>query len=106
VLALLRYHVSTSCDLEFEFQYNRRGEGRIEQHQSAAVPKGVKFPSGIVEKSPSLQLAAELFHSQLLQGHVAFNYMHFANYQHVVGRSHDRISLDLKLSYYLKGSFD
>jgi|GEM_PF-2182564 len=106
LLALLRYHVSTSCDLELEFQYNRRGEGRIEQHRYSAVPKGVKFPSGIVEKSPSLQLAAELFHSQFLQGHVAFNYAHFANYQHIQGRNHDRIGLDLKVSYYLQGSFN
>jgi hypothetical protein len=106
LLALLRYHVSTSCDLELEFQYNRRGEGRIEQHQSSAVPKGVKFPSGIVEKSPSLQLAAELFHSQFLQGHLAFNYAHFANYQHVQGRNYDRIGLDLKVFYFLQGSFD
>jgi hypothetical protein len=106
ILALLRYHVSTSCDLELEFQYNRLGEGRIEQHQSSAVPKGVKFPSGIVEKSPSLQLAAELFHSQFLQGHVAFNYEHFSNYQHVQCRNHDKIGLDLKVSYYLQGSLD
>ena len=106
ILALLRYHVSTSCDLELEFQYNRLGEGRIEQHQSSAVPKGVKFPSGIVEKSPSLQLAAELFHSQFLQGHVAFNYEHFFNYQHVQCRNHDKIGLDLKVSYYLQGSLD
>jgi hypothetical protein len=106
ILALLRYHVSTSCDLELEFQYNRRGEGRIEQHQLSAVPKGVNFPSGIVEKSPSLQLSAEVFHSQILQGHVAFNYAHFANFHHVRGHKHDRIGFDLKLSYYLSGSFD
>jgi hypothetical protein len=37
---------------------------------------------------------------------VAFNYAHFANYRHVQGRNHDRIGLDLKVSYYLQGSFD
>jgi hypothetical protein len=106
LLALLRYHVSTSCDLELQFQYNRRGEGRIERHPSGAVSKEVKFPSGIVEKSPSLQLTAELFHSQLWQGRAAFSYSRFANYQHVRGRNHDRIGLELKISYYLQGSFD
>jgi hypothetical protein len=106
LLGLLRYHVSQSCDLELEIQYNRRGEGRIEQHQASAVPKGVKFPSGIVEKTSSLLLAVDLFHSQILQGHVAFNYSHFSNYQNFQGRSHDRFGLDLKVSYYLQGSFD
>jgi len=32
ILGLLRYHAGSDCDLELEFQYNRRGQGIIEQH--------------------------------------------------------------------------
>lgn len=105
-MALLRYHVSTSCDLELELQYNRRGEGRIELHSSSAVPKGVKFPSGIVEKSPSVRLTAALFGGDLWQGHITCDYQHFANYRHQRGCSHDQFGMGLKLSYFLQGSFD
>jgi hypothetical protein len=106
ILALLRYHAGSDCDLELEFQYNRLGEGRIEQHVSSGVPKGVKFPSGIVETSPSLRAAVEFFRSQTLQGHIALNYDHYRNYRHVQGRSHDRIGVDFLLCYYLQGLID
>ncbi len=105
-LALLRYHLNVNCDLELEFQYNRHGEGRIQQFAASGVPKHVKFPSGIVETSPSVRAGAEFFHSQTVQGHLAVSYAHFSNYQNQCGVSRDRVGLDLLLSYYLQGLID
>jgi hypothetical protein len=105
-LARARYHLSVACDLELEFQYNRHGQGRIEQFPTSAVPKHVPFPSGIVEQSPSIRAAAEFFRSQTIQGHAAVSYAHFSNYQNVCGKSFNRVGIDLLLSYYLQGLFD
>lgn len=101
-LALLRYHLSTTFDLELELQYNRRGEDRIEQ-QPNAVPYGVGFPSGVVEKSPSV--AARLFFltSQFLTGHFQVNYTSYQNYRHREGDSRNSLGVDFLISWYLSG---
>lgn len=105
-LALLRYHVSNNFDLECEFQYNRRGEGRIEQHAAPGVPYGVRFPSGVVEKSPSVKLVLRFFDSHLVAGSIAASYAHFQNYHHQCGVNKDQIGVDLFLSYFLQGLID
>lgn len=105
-LALLRYHLNSNVDVECEFQYNRRGEGRIEEHAHSAVPYGTNFPSGVVEKSPSVGLALRFFDSHMITGSASLKYSHFQNYRHRCGDSEDQIGVDLYLSYYLQGLID
>ena len=45
-----RYHVSSTLDLTALAEYVRRGENRIDTPQAGLVPKGVEFPSGVVER--------------------------------------------------------
>jgi len=104
-LALLRYHLSPMVDLESEFQFNRRGEGRIQQHLHSGVPFQPKFPTGVVEKSPSIRLAARLYGPDMIDARLEGTYTHYDNYRNVCGASNDRFDLNLLLTYYLQGIF-
>lgn len=106
LLALTRYHWSQSVDLELEFQYTRKGEGRIEKHERSGVPFQEKFPTGVVEKSPSIKATALWFGSGLFEGRASVKYSHFNNYQHVCGENVNRTEINLFLSYFLQGLVD
>lgn len=45
-----RWHQTSLLDLTGVLEVVRNGEGRIDHSQSTPVPKGVKFPSGIVQR--------------------------------------------------------
>jgi hypothetical protein len=101
--ALLRYHAGDELDLEAEFLYQRRGEGRIVQHEEWGVPYGVPFPSGVVEKVPSLVLRGEFFLPQMLEGHLEFSYSSISNYRNLEGVDKDIYGIDILFSWYLSG---
>ncbi len=101
-LALLRYHLSTTFDLELEMQYNRKGEDRIEV-QPNAVPYGAGFPSGVVEKSPSVSARLFFLTKEFLTGHFQMSYTHFQNYRHRESESHNSLGVDFLISWYLSG---
>ncbi len=103
VLALARYHLNPSLDLELEFQYNRRGEGVIEKHEHSGVPFQDKFPIGVVEKSPSLRATALWFSRALFEGRFSAQYTHFENYRHVCGDDQNRIDVNFAIACFLQG---
>ncbi|MBK7092892.1 MAG: hypothetical protein IPH59_14435 [bacterium] len=105
-LAMARYHASRALDLELEFQFNRRGEGRIEKHDRSGVPFEEKFPIGIVEKSPSVQATALWFSRNLIEARLSARYSYFDNYKHVCGDNHSRIDLNLFFAYNIQGLID
>ena len=106
LLALARYHWSQSFDLELEFQYTRKGEGRIEKHERSGVPFEDKFPTGVVEKSPSIKATALWFANGLFEGRASVKYSHFNNYLHVCGDNVNRTEINLFLAYFLQGLVD
>ncbi|MGB5106045.1 MAG: capsule assembly Wzi family protein [Candidatus Zixiibacteriota bacterium] len=106
ILALARYHAGSTLDLELEFQFTRKGEGRIEQHAFSGVPFEDKFPIGVVEKSPSIKATALWFGSGPIEGRVSARYAHFNNYRHVCGDNVNRVDLNLFIAYYLQGLVD
>jgi hypothetical protein len=101
-LALLRYHLSATFDLEVELQYNRKGEDRIEL-QPNAVPHGLGFPSGVVEKSRSVSARLFFLTKEFLTGHCQVSYTHDENYRHREGESRTRLGVDFLISWYLSG---
>lgn len=105
-LALTRYHLNRSLDLELEFQYNRRGEGRIEKHALSGVPFEKKFPTGIVEESPSIKATALWFSSSLFEGHLSARYSYFNNYRHICGDNHKSVEFNVFLAYHIQGLID
>lgn len=105
-LALARYHARRSLDFELEFQFNRRGEGRIEKHDRSGVPFLNEFPIGVVEKSPSVQATALWFSKSLFEGRFSARYTHFENYRHVCGDNHSRLDLNFVLAYNIQGLID
>lgn len=105
-LALARYHASRSLDFELEFQFNRRGEGRIEKHDRSGVPFLNEFPIGVVEKSPSVQATALWFNKSLFEGRLSARYTHFENYRHICGDNHNRLDLNLFFAYNIQGLID
>ena len=103
-LGLLRYHASVNFDFELELQRQRRGEGKIGVFEVAAVPYQDQFPTGVVEKSTKLTLRCDFFTKLMLQGYLAASYEHLDNFAHQDGVSHDRVSLDISLAWYLEGA--
>jgi len=103
LLLFCRYHFCTSFDGEIEWQYQRRGEGRIEQIPGGTLPYGVKFPSGIVERAAILGIGLKFFSKSMLEGHLKLGYTHYENYHHQCGRDGDQLDLNLLVSYYLQG---
>ena len=103
LLALARYHFSSELDLEFEFQFNRRGEGVIEKHEHSGVPFQKKFPTGIVEESPSFKLTAICFSKSMFESRLSAAFTHFENYRHVCGDDQNRLDVNFFVSYYLQG---
>jgi hypothetical protein len=99
---LLRYHLSATFDLEVELQYNRKGEDRIEL-QPNAVPHGLGFPSGVVEKSRSVSARLFFLTKEFLTGHCQVSYTHDENYRHREGESRTRLGVDFLISWYLSG---
>lgn len=103
-LGLLRYHASVNFDFELELQRQRRGEGKIGVFEVAAVPYQDQFPTGVVEKSTKLTLRCDFFTKLMLRGYLAAGYEHLDNFAHQDGVSHDRVSLDISLAWYLEGA--
>ncbi len=101
--AMFRYHLSNAIDAEIEFQYWRRGEGRIEKHQASGVPYQQKFPTGVVEKNPSLRLSLFWLDRRLIEGRLDARYNHYSNFRHQAGASEDQFELSAFLSYYIQG---
>jgi hypothetical protein len=56
------WHCSGNLDVTGLFEYIRRGENRIDAPQASGVPKGVPFPSGVVERSTA---AGAAVHAQM-----------------------------------------
>lgn len=103
ILLLTRYHFSPDYDLELELQLNRKGQGRIARHDSSAVLVTGGFPSGVVEKSWQVNLRLLAFTPQMLEGHLELSYSHFDNYRHLEGETHNRLGVNLLLSWLLAG---
>lgn len=103
VLALFRYHLNQIVDLELELQYNRRGEGRIEQHIKTGVPFEDKFPTGVVEKAPSAKLGVRLFGPDLFDAVIEGRFTKFNDFQHLDDAEEERLDLNFFVTYYLQG---
>lgn len=103
ILALCRYHVSRTFDTELEFRFTRKGEGRIEQHDRSGVPYADKFPTGVVETSPSVRFGLLMFDRRLIEGRLDLRYSRFNNYRNHDGRDEDRIEVSVFLASFLQG---
>lgn len=103
ILALCRYHVSRTFDTELEFRFTRKGEGRIVQHERSGVPYAEKFPTGVVETSPSVRFGLLLFDRRLIDGQLDLRYSHFRNYRNQDGRDEDRLEVNFFLAWFLQG---
>lgn len=106
ILALTRYHFSSEFDVELEFQFTRKGEGRIEKHDRTGVPFEDKFPIGVVEKSPSVKVTALWFGQGQFEGRVSARFAHFSNYRNVCGDNANRVEFNLFVAYNLQGVVD
>lgn len=106
LLLLIRRHLSQQWDIEIELQYNRRGEGRVEKHERWGVEFEEKFPTGVVEKSPSVRLGVLYFGKSLWEVRLDATYTHHSNFQHRQDRDESRFELNLYFSYYLPGVFN
>jgi hypothetical protein len=95
------YHLGKDIQISFFEEYQRKGEGRIEEPQTWAVPYSKKFPSGIVEYSNQIRLEASYQPSCYLKVDWAWGYNRVRNFQNAGGRRADdfffEVSLDLHL---------
>ncbi len=103
ILALLRYHISRTFDAELEFRFTRKGEGRIVQHVKSGVPFEDKFPTGVVEKSPSVRLGLLMFDSRLIEGRLDLRYSHFNDYRNQAGVDENIVEINVFLAWFLQG---
>ena len=97
IYANLLYHFSKNLQLSFSFESKRKGEGKIGV-QPSPVPKNVKFPSGIVERSNDFilkgvfQPGPHLF----LEGIIGYTYI----------KDHLNISEEKENNLYFKLNFN
>ncbi len=103
ILALLRYHISRTYDAELEFRFTRKGEGRIEQHVKSGVPFEDKFPTGVVEKSPSVRLGLLMFDRRLIEGRLDLRFSHFNDYRNQEGVDEDIVEINVFLAWFIQG---
>ena len=76
-------HVSPLLDVMGTIESIRRGEGRIDRPQESGVPKGLPFPSGIIEHETNLSAGLQLQYRGNLSATGEVGYANVANAGHV-----------------------
>jgi hypothetical protein len=97
----LTYHWTKDIDFMLIEEYRRRGEGRIETPQPGVVPASPKFPSGVVEYTNLLQLAASYQPNANLKFDLVGEYDRVSNPNNQSGKKEDTMILWTKLSINL-----
>ncbi len=90
-------HVSTLLDLLGVVESIRRGEGRIERPQASGVPKGLPFPSGVVEHQTNLSAGLHLQYRGNLSATAEVGYSRVSNGGHVQDLDRDGVFVRLRL---------
>lgn len=84
--------------------FSRRGEGRISDPQDINLPRSMKFPSGIIEKTWTNYLRLELFAGTSLSMVTEAGYTDVKNKDNTEAKSHSKF-FNLNLQYDLEGWF-
>jgi len=80
------YVVNRNITLEAGGVVTRKGEGKITDPQLGGVPKGGKFPSGVVQKTMKLNFGASLIFAPLLNLHFEAGYFRIDNPDNLTGK--------------------
>lgn len=92
------YHFNSFIDFTGRFDYIRRGENSISDPQSSGVPKGVPFPSGIVERDLRLSTGTSIRWHGNIVADALVGYYSVDNLGHVLDNSVDGVFFQFKLN--------
>jgi len=98
-------HVSRLVDLLGTVESIRRGEGRIDRPQESGVPKGIPFPSGIVERQTNLSVGVRLQYRGNLSAATVVGYSTVSNAGHVQDADHEGAFFQLRLTALIWRTF-
>lgn len=95
------YHLTRDIQVSFSEEYKRKGEGKIEMHQTQAVPYPKKFPSRIVEYSNQIRFETTYQPSSNFKLDWAWGYKRVRNFQNEGGEKVDDFLLEMRLNLNL-----
>jgi hypothetical protein len=92
------YHAHAYVDIVARLDYVRRGENRISDPQESGVPKGVPFPSGIVERDLRVGAGPRIRWRRQIVADAMFGYYRVTNHMHVEDSDLDGLFVQFKLN--------
>ena len=92
------YHLNSVVDLTAHCDYIRRGENDISDPQESGVPKGVPFPSGIVERDLRIGVGTRLRWQGQIVADAILGYHRLQNVAHVADSEVNGIFFQFKLN--------
>lgn len=98
-------HVNSFVDLVTRFEYVRRGENRIADPQQSGVPKGIPFPSGIVERDLRIGAGTQIRWRGQIVADAMVGYYHMANHAHIADNDLDGLYVQFKMNALLWKTF-
>lgn len=92
------YHLNKYLDITSRLDYLRRGENSISDPQNSGVPKGVPFPSGVVERELRVSAGASVRWQGNVTADAVLGYYRINNFAHVLDQSTEGVFFQFKLS--------
>jgi hypothetical protein len=98
ITVLPLYHLSRHVDLTGRLDYVRRGENHISDPQESGVPKGVPFPSGVVERVLRVGAGTRVNYRGRIVADATVGYYQVENVAHIMGDDLDGLFFRFKLN--------
>ncbi|MBD3218752.1 MAG: hypothetical protein GF310_10775 [candidate division Zixibacteria bacterium] len=98
------YHTNPFLRISIGGEYRRKGEGRYDTAEYPA-PKGLDFPSGIVENEWDNYLRFDILKGTIIEGAVTAGYRSIENLDNADGESLDSPYLSVNIFYHFKQLF-
>jgi len=91
------YHLNEFLDITSRLDYVRRGENDISDPQNSGVPKGIPFPSGVVESELRLSAGTSVRWRGNVVADATLGYYRVTNLDHVMEHSADGVYFQFRL---------
>ncbi|MCK4255335.1 hypothetical protein KAX35_00485 [candidate division WOR-3 bacterium] len=81
------HHLNYNWDITLDFWYTRKGENSFDNLWPGIFPEHIKFPSGVVERSLSVEAGVRFFNLPRLSVEVVGGYTWIGNYRNVANEN-------------------